>query len=340
MQFFDEEHSRYLTGLKNHGKHVKTLNIELNQTEKYNRTNSCEALNQIAEMNDRKLENLKIKFCGENPLFYAGIEYVNSLKGLFGVRLDDSNSTNNLKQVDLSGLTVMFDDHLFDILSEHSPHLEKLNMQNKVLICKVTPTSILTLVKRCRKLKELHIFMCSVSEDILLAFTEEDRKPLKLLSLVCRREEKYHKDLSDDAWKILTRKLPDFRVTLIFDHTCPMHKINEIMCPSIPLKTLRLETFSNIYDQINTATRYYKSTLEKLVVETPMSKVVPELNKALLELVTDCNILKSLHVFCVLEKETVEKILALKPDMKSNNTYTLKYTAEPHPWVAGKDALR
>ena len=51
---------------------------------------------------------------------------------------------------------------------------------------------------------------------------------------------------------------------------------------------------------------------------------------------TDCTKLKSMHVFCVLEKKTVEEILRLHPKMEESQNYTLKYTDEPAPWVAGR----
>ena len=135
----------------------------------------------------------------------------------------------------------------------------------------------------------------------------------------------------------MKEKLPHLRVTLAFDHTCPMQKVSEMMQPEIPVSVLRLKTFTYIYDEVRQANRYNNQTLTKLILQTPMSRNSPELNNALLELAETCKKLSALHVFCVLYKETVEKILALHPDMEKRKTYTLRCTADPHPWTSGRD---
>ena len=339
--FTEPSHSQYLQYFQKFGKHLQSVEICLDQSKEENRINACEVLDELTKQKERRLQKLKLVFTQENPLFYAGKEFVDRLKVLFGPVDENTKVIKQLMHVDLSGLTAMFDDVLFDTLAKNSPALKTLNIQNRVLVCKVTPECIFNMIHRCPDLTELHVHMLSISEDGLLAFTENHRRPLQHLSLYCRRETKYmyEKSITDDAWQIVSKKLPNLKVTLIFDHTCPLHKVNEIMLPSVPVFALRLETFTYIYEEVRKAARYYSSSLEKLVLETPLNRNSPELNQALVELASECKSLKSLHVFCVLDQDTVDKILSLRPQIKEKQTYTLKYTKEPHPWVAGRDCL-
>jgi hypothetical protein len=109
------------------------------------------------------------------------------------------------------------------------------------------------------------------------------------------------------------------------------------MKPEIPVVVLRLETFTDLGQEIVRACNYYKNTLEKVVVECPKSQTSEELDRAVVQLSKECKRLRSLHVFCVLRQDTVEQILAEHPGMREEGTYTLKYVAEPHPWIAGRD---
>ena len=323
--------------VETNGKFLKRVHIELNQAEVGNRENACNILRKLTDIQERRLQKLTIAFTGENPYFYAGKEFVEALRMLFGPPPEECKMINFLTELDLRRLKVSYDDDLFNVLSGNNPHLERLNIQNQVLVCKVSPVCILRLVQRCRKLKDLCLYNCSISEDILLALTEADRSPLEHLGLICRREEKYIKDIEGDVWKVVTAKLPQLRVTLSFDHTCPLHKVSELMKPEVPIRELRLETFTYIFEEIRMATSFYKTTLEKVVINTPMSRNSPEFNESLINLATQCTKLRSLHVFCVLKKDTVEKILALHPQMQERKSYTLKYVPEPHPWIAGSD---
>ena len=323
--------------IDNNGKYMRRVLIQLDQGQQSNRENACEVLKKLRDLEERRLLKLTIAFTGENPYFYAGKEFVDALLLLFSTPPENCKVINHLIDIDLGRLKVSYDDELLNVLSANNPYVERLNIQNQVLVCKVSPICILRLVQRCRKLKELRLYNCSISEDILVALTEDDRSPLEHLAVMCRREEKYIKDIDGDVWKALTVKLPNLRVTLSFDHTCPLHKVSEVMKPEVPIRELRLETFTYIYDEINMASSYYKKTLEKVFINTPMSRNSPEFNLALVRLATECTKLKSLHVFCVLTKDTVEKILALHPDMYEMGAYTLKYEDAPHPWIAGRD---
>ena len=336
--FYDKPNQeRVIKCLDNYGKYMKRILLQLDQSKEPNREDGCEVLKKLAELEQRRLQKLIISFTGENPFFYAGKEFLEVMLLFFGPPPENCKVINRLIDIDLGDSTVSYDDEFLNVLSANNPHIEKLNIQNQVLVCRVSPIGVLRLVGRCRKLKVLRLHNCSLSEDILLALTEDERSPLETLAIMCRREEKYIKDVGGDIWKVLTNKLPNLRVTLLFDHTCPLHKVSEVMKPEVPIRELRLETFTYIYDEINMAASYYKRTLEKVVINTPMSRNSPEFNLALVALATKCTKLNSLHVFCVVDKDTVDKIFALHPDMYERKSYTLKYEDAPHPWIAGKD---
>ena len=294
----------------------------MDQAEKENRANACSVLLMLASSGERRLTKLVIHFKGENPLFYAGKEFYESLSVLFGPVKDGIVVTHDLKTVDLSGLSAAFDDELIDKLSDNNRKLCNLNIQNKSLVCKVTPRCLLRLVQRCRKLKSLSVFNSSMSEDVLLALTEEDREPLDHLSIKYRREEKYLKDIPSESWAALSKKVPNLRVTMRFDHTVPLLKIQGVLKNEIPVSALLFETYSMIYDELNHATCHYRKTLEKVVLNTRPSK---ELDEALVNLAKQCELLKSLYVFCKVGKEAVEQILNLRPSLQENNKFVLRW---------------
>jgi F-box/leucine-rich repeat protein 8 len=72
------------------------------------------------------LVNLLIFFTGENPLFYAGLEFVDALKTLFGPAPADLSPKGSLVEVDLSGIQAAFDDTLINQLSDNHPEIKYL----------------------------------------------------------------------------------------------------------------------------------------------------------------------------------------------------------------------
>lgn len=290
-------------------------------------------LRSLADNLQRKLTSLTVRFLGQNPLFYAGHEFVTELKLLFDfARLPAV--PHFLTDIDLSGLDVAFDDTLFDALAENQPQLESLNIQNKSLICKVSPFCMLRLVSQCRKLKDLRVFHVSLSDEVLLALARPEEPCLRRLSIVFRREAKYTEDLSSEAWLALVNKIPKLSVMLGFDHTCPLHRISDLMKAEIPVTVLRLETFTHIADEVNQATTFYHKTLEEVVLQTRNSE---ELSRALIRLAEECSRLRTLLVYCVLNQSVVERILDLHPEMKRRGSYILKHQMEEGPWVVGAE---
>ena len=337
FMFNQDHHCKYLNVFTRFGQFIQNVEIYVDQSQDESRKNACKVLKELSVLPERRLCSLKIRFIGENPIFYSGKEFIDVLMPLFAAPAEDKVLVHQLEHIDLSGLTVTIDDTLINKLSGNHPMLKTLNIINKVLICKVSPTALLRLVTRCRKLGKLCTFYSSMSDDILLALTEVDRDPLQTIVLKCRREEKYGKDFDGDLWESLCKKLPALRVTLIFDYSCPLHRVSEIMKYQVPVSILRLETFTYIYDELKQATKFYNDTLTKVVLNTPMSKNCPELNEALVELAESCHKLTSLHVFCVLDQFTVDRILDIHPQIRDRGSYTLKYKDEPAPWAPGKD---
>jgi len=228
FQFLVEPNSDFLKSVDQFGSYMKTVCIELNQYYVCNRASACKVLSAFAKLPERRLQRLKIRFVGENPCLYAGQEFVRALCELFGPAHEDIHVFNSLLHVDLSDMTVVFTGELLDLLSENNPLLETLNIQNKVLICQVQSSDTLRLVERCRRLRELCIYNHSLSEEVLLALTADDRRALEHLSVYFRREDKFSRDIPADIWKNVTSKLLHLRVTLGFDHTCPMCKVTEV----------------------------------------------------------------------------------------------------------------
>jgi F-box/leucine-rich repeat protein 8 len=320
FKFQVAEDRRFLKCIDSHGDHLYHITIELDQGIADIRFMGCQTIEKLADVEDRRLRKLSIKFTGENPYFYSGYEFVESLCKLFGKK----SALSSLEVVDLSGLMVALNDQLLDLLSKNHQELRELNIDNKQLVCKVTPACILRLVERCPKLHSIHLFKCNLSEDVLLALADENRAPLKRISIACHREEKYAKDFSLETWNTLTKAQPSMRVTLKFDHNCPLHRINQIMQPGIPVSELRLETFTYIYDEVNWATECFKDCLELLVLKTPLARNSPELNSALISMAKQCKRLKELYVSCYLEKDTVEKLMEFVPAMKKSGKYHLQ----------------
>ncbi|KAL4234666.1 ubiquitin-protein transferase [Mactra antiquata] len=331
--FFLPSHINCIEGARKYGKYMRKVFIGVNQMLPDNRKNACFLLEVLSQIQKRRIVHFEIAFTGENPLFYSGHEFLNGIK-IFFSKPDDKieEPMACLQHVDLSGISVPIDDSVIDTLSENHKDLKYLDVQNKVIVCKISPECIQRLVERCKKLKDLRVYYCSFSSEILEAFTEENRDDVEHISIVCRREVKFGIDLDPEAWKLLTTHIPTVRVTLGFDHTCPFHLISAIMKPEIPVRTLKLETFAMCFEEIKLASMYYSKTIVKVVVRSRNS---PELEDALLNLARTCTLLRSLHVFCVVRQNTIDEIFSLHPDMKERGTFILKAEVEPEPWVVG-----
>ncbi|GAB1603237.1 F-box/LRR-repeat protein 8-like [Argonauta hians] len=337
FKFFVQEDKSLLRCLQKYGQYFKNLTLILDQSATYNRLNSVALLEHLSRLPNRRLTDLTMVFTEKNPLFYAGAEFSKVLRELFdtsGFR-DAEESPAQLCHVNLEYLNVAYDDTIFDHLSLNNPKLKTLNIQNHVLVCKVTHHCILRLAQRCTHLQELHLFYSCLSDDVLLAFSEKGRAArVKHLSLKCRIEDKYHADISPTAWSKFKQANPDLEVKLEFDETCPLHRVMEIMQPQIPVVHLHLDTFTTLYEEVIQTTNFYSDTLRSLVLRTVSSALLQE---ALVFMASHCKKLSKLHVFCVLEKDVIEKVLELCPLLKQSGDYILKDKKEPEPWVVGRE---
>ena len=335
LQFDGADCARLVRCVSSVGEHVRALHVSVDQAMPASRQAACRVLSDMSCLSRRRLERVCVEFTGSNPYFYAGGEFLTALGQLFRAT---GPRRRSLTSVRLARLPVAIDDRTLDALSEHNARLEELDVGNAVLVCRVTWQCVARLVHRCQHLVQLSLFNCSLSERALRTLAAPGRAPLRRLALLCRRDEKYGRDIGPDVWRDVARALPALRVSFTFDHTCPIQRVADLLLPQIPVEALVLETFTYVYVDVRRAAAQYARTLRKLVLRTPIGPGSGELNGALVELATRCERLTSLHVFCVLERATVETILALHPQMERSNTYTLKYVAEPHPWIAGNDA--
>ncbi|XP_068701215.1 F-box/LRR-repeat protein 8-like [Montipora capricornis] len=313
--FVDSNEFKYGKCLENHGHYLREVEVLCRQEEKINRNNACTLIRRLSSMKVRRLEKFTVTFLGENPLFYAGHEFIDCLRDLFDKPKNGCQAEIPLKSVDLSKLPIAYSDDLINLLAENNSDLESLNIQNAGLICKVSSSCIYNVVTKCRKLKSLALHHTSITEEIMLLLTEDDRtQRLEHLSIDCRREEKFGKDITSDVWRHVTQKIPSLRVTLAFDCSCPMFKVDAILKPEVPVKNLRLEVMSRVVSQVYFAAVNYSETLERLTISTTSSE---DLERALIYLVANCHKLCELCVLqCTISQGTKQKIQEIRPRME------------------------
>ena len=316
---------------------MESASIELDQFTEQNRANACRALKLLSDQKVQRLKKLTVKFTGQNPYFYSGKEFVDVLLKTFEEPRPEVEVVNTLEVVDIGGLLVAYDDRIINLLSANHPTLRKLDIQNQQLICQVSSSCMLQLVQRCRNLQELYVYKCSLSAEILMAFTEGSRAPLQHLSLISRREERFIHPIPSEVWQVVTNKLPKLTVTLKFEDTCLLEKVVDVLQYGIPVTELWLETYMLTHDEVLHSCTHYTRILEKLVLTTPLDKRSALFDRALVTLTTSCPKLRSLHVFTVLDDASIQQILDQHPHMKERTSYTMKSTAELHPWTPGAD---
>ena len=325
-------HANMLNCIENFGYFVSNLIIVLDQKHEYNRTNSIAAIDLFTKLNHIRLTHLTIEFTGENPLFYAGQEFLFSLSSLFIQIKHQSNGL--IRYLNFREMQVNLDDDFVFHIGESCPNLEYLNILNRMLVCKVSPCSIKTLVKSCTKLQEMHLFHTSLASEALDILSEPHRQPFKKLGIVCRREEKYGQDLSSESWTSLTKSSKHLKVDLGFDHTCPLHRVSEIMKPEIPVNDLYFATYTTITTEMDLARQYFEHTLNTLMVHTKPDK---EFEEVLLNLVRSCKKLHTLYIYGVIKQEVIDEILVMLPEMKERGSYILRSKMDPAPWTVGEE---
>ncbi|ESO84865.1 hypothetical protein LOTGIDRAFT_131489, partial [Lottia gigantea] len=315
--FKTEDDTAQLDVVKQNGHLMKSVSIVLDQKEKFNRENACEVLNILSNLGNQRVSILILKFVGENPLFFSGIEFVKALKSFFSAKNQDDD-TGSLLEVDVGCLWVDLDKEFLEILSSHHKNLESLNIQTEIMISKVHPAYIMNLLDNCKRLKNLSLFYINLSDEVLEKLVEEGRDPFDHLSIKCRHQDNYSNIISKSSWKTLTEKWPNLKVEIIFDPNFSQDKFSQILCPEIPVNDVNLEMYSDVSKELNFIAENYPRTLENLTVYAEPSKYVEE---SLMAIARNCQKLSSLYVYCTISEDVTEQILELYPGLRESKQY-------------------
>lgn len=308
--FRSKAHSKLLKCIEDHANDLKSVRIYIDPQIRVNCDNLCRVVTSLSRADERRLERLGIFFIADNPLMFQGNDILSSLAELFGPPDPKLSVMTSLIEVDLSGLNVAFTDITINLLASNHPSLEILNIQNTSLICKVSPAGLLNLVQKCRKLTKLFCYHVSVTDEVMLAFTEKKRESLGYLSLQCLRHDRFRPPISPSVWDRVTKSLPKLRVALHFDHTIEKETIREIMHHQIPVVQINLNVMAELETELALIDSYYSGTIEKLTIFTKGSE---EFQRLLLAFVEKASKLKVLHCYCGLSQETIQKIFEIKP---------------------------
>ncbi|XP_039209739.1 F-box/LRR-repeat protein 8-like [Crotalus tigris] len=300
--------------------HIKRLKMVFDQSKEGTRKKVSQILDLLAKQN-HKLQALCIECTGENPYFYSGQDILQSIGGIC-----QSQNQIDLQHIDFRGMPFTLDDGIVHLVASSSPNLHTLYLNNRTLVCNVTPEAIIELLKACPRLSTLGVYYASLSDDVFKELVTSKRSTFKCLDIFCERLDKYIPVISEELWALVRNKYPRLYVQLELDPTVPQWKIPRILKPNIPVTELQLNTYTYIVYQIRFATNNYSSTLEKLVLRTTSSD---ELNDSLIGLARKCTGLKEVHCFCVVSHGVVEAFLSGCPKLKS---YTLKTSKELSPW--------
>lgn len=315
----DEEEAEFQTVHQFLG-HIKHLKIVFDQAKETNRRNVIRVLDTLARESQR-LENLCIMCQGENPIFYSGQDILDSIKNV--CRRDNEI---NLQHIDFRKMPITLDDGLVRLIAAGNPNLRSLFINNRTLVCNVTPDAIKALLNSCPKLSVFGLYYASLSDDVFKEFLNPNRAPLTRLDLFCERLDKYTPVISEKLWEALCKRHPTLFVNIELDHTIPAWKIPRILKKNIPVSTLELNTFSYLVKYLQFATDNYSRTLKKLMLHTTPSA---DLNSSLVDLSSKCKFLEEIHCYCVVPQEVVQAFMENCPRLKQ---YTLKVVKEPHPW--------
>ncbi|BFZ13266.1 hypothetical protein BsWGS_16305 [Bradybaena similaris] len=330
------EDRKHIKCIKKYGHFISRLTIVMNYM-RYNyyeqeESNPAVMLYHLSCLKNVRLSYLSIVF---HQSTVGGNEYFGkALQKLF-IKIGEKKEKSTLKHLDLPCLPKYFNDNLVEKISETCPNLEYLNFESTGTLGRFYLNHMVTLVLKCRKIQELNLYYTHLSDDVLKALSETDRKPLQRLGIVYSIYDDNKRDLSSVAWSSLLTANPDLKVSLRSEFLCPADRILEIMKPEIPVQELCLsyDYRSPIYPVINKAVAYYEQILEKLVVSCDPSR---ELQESLLDAARRCKKLKALYVYRVLDKDVIDQILELCPLMRDTRDYILK-SSKDGQWIVKKE---
>ncbi|KAI7814052.1 F-box/LRR-repeat protein 8 [Triplophysa rosa] len=302
---------------------VRNLKLSMSLTDPANRKTGLCVLRQAVAGGEGQLEALSICCVGNPPLFYAGQDLQQGL-------VDILTNGSSLTVLDLRGVPFTLNDSFIRSVSMLCPALKSLYINNHSLVCGVNAETLRQALKCCPSLTVLGVFQASLSEDVLKDLMLPQRPALNKLELRCERSLKYTPPLCDQIWSEVKRRHPYLWVELELDHTLPELHVPGVLQPSIPVRCLRLLTWTLLLDEVHLVQRSYANTLEVLELQTPPS---PELNSALVSLAKQCVKLREVHCFCVVSQEVITAFITHCPNLSK---YTLKIYKEPHPWTCTK----
>ncbi|XP_036441811.1 F-box/LRR-repeat protein 8 isoform X1 [Colossoma macropomum] len=299
---------------------VRHLKLSVSVTEAASRKTGLWVLRQAFSGGDGRLQVLCVNCLGNPPLFYAGHDL---LQGLVDVLTDGSS----LMELDLRGVPFTLSDAFVKGVAALCPALRCLFINNNSLVCGVVAETVREVLKLCPALNTIGLFQASLSQDVFQDLLSPQRTALKRLELRCERSLKYATPIRDQMWAEVRRRHPVLVVDLELDHTLPELHVPAVLQPSIPVRQLRLLTWTWLLDEVRLVGQSYANTLEALEVQTTPS---PELNDALVTLATQCTRLQEVHCYCVVSPEVITAFRTHCPDLRR---YTLKTRKEQHPWT-------
>lgn len=300
--------------------YIRHLTLIVSMADPAHRESGLWVLQQVLARGDGLLRGLCVSCLANAPLFYAGQDL---LQGLVDVLTNGSSLT----ALDLRGVPFTLSDCFVKSVAALCPALKSLFINNSSLVCGVASETIRDVLKSCPLLDTIGLFQASLSHDVFRDLLEPRRTELKLLELRCERALKYVTPLSDQIWADLRRRYPGLRVDLELDHTLPELQVPGVLQPSIPVRQLRLHTWTCLLDEMHVVAQSYAGTLEVLELQTTAS---PELNAVLITLATRCTKIREIHCYCVVSQNVIEAFCSLCPDL---HRYTLKTRKELHPWT-------
>ncbi|XP_067255674.1 F-box/LRR-repeat protein 8 isoform X2 [Chanodichthys erythropterus] len=302
---------------------VRNLKLTMGLIDPANRKTALWVLRQAVARGDGRLEGLSICCVGNTPLFYAGQDLQQGL-------VDILTNGSSLTMLDLKGVPFTLSDSFVRSVAMLCPALLSLYINNHSLVCGVNAETLRQVLKCCRSLNVLGVFQASLSQDVFKDLMLPERPALKKLELRCERSLKYTLPFCDQIWVELKLRHPHLWVELELDHTLPELHFSGVLQPSIPVRCLRLLTFTLLLDVVQIVGQSYANTLEVLELQTTAS---PELNSALIALAKQCVNLQEFHCYCVVSQEVITALITNCPNLKR---YTLKTHKEPHPWTCTK----
>jgi len=303
VTFTKENDVRHQNVAKNHGKYIRKLHLKCHQQSEKNCQNACSFLESLIQHNkDLRIQSFKIEFCEENPLFYSGALLLGTLKRFF---LHPA-FVKSIEKIDLSQFPVAIDNDLLNAISEnHCNGIKYLNIQNEIFATRISHECVTKFISKASSLESLHIpYSCFESR----AFMHVSKNTkLQFISLILKRSDKFF--IGAEDWNFIRDTLPDLRIELNFDSTCPLQSTYKVMLPEVPVVSLKLYINTTLNDHINIASSIYKRTLRVLEVTSSPAK---ELDDAVLNAVRECKRLESIHVWSYMSRDTVDKILKTK----------------------------